>query len=319
MRRALSVCGLIAAAGTAQAGSVTNVEFLDLYGQSYRVTSWNVQSDAGAGLDFEPEGMTFFNGNLYATTDFGNAQNRMVQFTAPGPNGKLNNPVTIQIDLGTPWGAEGLTVNFSGSGYGSYAGDDFLFTSGDSENEQLGIIDPNVSPATVSGITAPLSFNLDDISFVDSADAFAVILDAVEDENDNILVPQRVAFFDKNNITNELSSFQTIPDVKGITTLSQGAAELITGQSLAAGEYLAIVAETNDLVITDLVGNQIGGVQSFLPAGVNEIESIAYDERYNVLYFGDEAAETIYVVNIPAPGPIAALGLLAPLGLRRRR
>jgi hypothetical protein len=318
MRTALTVCCLVAVAGSAQAGSVTNVEFLDLFGQSYRVTSWNVQADAGAGLDFEPEGMTFFDGRLFATTDFGNAQNRMVEWT-PGPSGNLSSPLTIQIDLATPWGAEGLTVNFSGSGYGSYAGNDFVFSSGDSENEQLGIIDPNVNPATVTGVTAPGSYNLDDITYVDDNDAFAIILDEVEDIDGNVIVPQRVAFYDKMDLSNELYTFQTIPDVKGITTLSRSAAELLTGQSLATGDYLAIVAETNDLVITDLLGNQIGGVQSFKPTDVVEIESIAYDERFNVLYFGDEGAETIYAVNIPAPGSALALGLLAPLGLRRRR
>jgi len=309
-----TMVALVLAAGAAGAAVVSGTGTINLYGTSYPVTQWRTLSDAGT-TGFDPESLTFYNGTLYASADEGSSagNGRLVSYI-PGATGDLTAStfVTMGNNGGSRWGGEGLTVNTSGAGYGSFGPGGLKFVSVDSRgsNATGAVInfDDGGSPKPLSGITAlPES---DDVAWVGERNQFGLLLD----------VDGSIGWFN-NALVATGTSTPTFEGAKGITVVSSAWVQRVFGFSALTTQAVVVVGkETNRLGIFDTQGNALGSVQSLLPAGVSfsEIEAVAIDELNDKIYLADEAALSIHVVSVPSPASLALLGL-AFAGRRRSR
>jgi hypothetical protein len=322
-------------AGTAMAGTSIGTSTQTLWGQTYGTETWFLGDDAPP-FDplnpefFEPEGMTFFNGSLYVSGDSDETDPTLVQYM-PGSMGILSSPNPIALTAqGSVWGAEGVTVNTSGSGYGSFdlvAGAPILVSveSGNDPdadfNDVVGAINTGFAPAEVEAIHQPfVDFDPDDIAYVSSLDQFAVVND-----------PNRADFYnhDATELTPAgfsltISGGLEIGDAKGLAVVSEGFAELVLGMDVT-GQALLVAYESNHLGMFDLNGDMLGSIQEFtsglLPpeSAESEIEAVAVDEMNQLIYVGDEAGLSVTVIRVPEPATLAILALGAVVGLGRRR
>jgi hypothetical protein len=299
-------------AGAAGAGTIQATGTVDLFGTSYGVTQWRVLTDAGT-TAFDPESLTFYGGTLYAGADHGSSSGagRLVSYV-PGSGADLSAPAFTQMGLdgSTNWGPEGITVNTSGSGYGSFGPGGFKISSFDGNNVRTAVVnmDDLGSPKSLSSIQdAPES---DDLVFVPSRNQFGFILDA----------DGSIEWYD-SNMTPAGQNTPTFTEAKGITVVSSTWVMDAFGLASATAEVLLVVGkEDNRLGFFDVNGTAIGSVQTLLPNGLTfaEIEGVAVDEANNHIFLADEAALSIHVITVPAPSAIALLGLGA-LGVSRRR
>ncbi len=303
------------AAGTAAAATLNATGSLSLYGQSFTVKQWRTLTDAGT-TAFDPEALTFFNGTLYASADEGaSAGNGRLVSYVPGATGDLTAAsfVTMGVNGAARWGAEGLTVNTSGRGFGSFGPGGFKLASIDSRGANavgavINVDDVNaIKP--LSNITAlPES---DDIAWVASRNQFAVVID----------VDGSIAWYD-NNLVATGQSAVGFSDAKGITVVSAAWVQSAFGLTSSTAQVLLLAGkDTNRLGFYDTNGNAVGSLQNLLPTGVNfsEIEAVAVDEANNNIYLADEAALSIHVINVPTPGVGLVLALGGLVATRRRR
>lgn len=304
--------------GAAQAGVVSGTGSLSLYGSNYGVTTWNIRSDATGNPVhlFGAEGMTFHNGTLYVSHDHDatRAAGRLVRYT-PGAAGDLTGFNTILMGNGPAglWGPEGITINTSGSGYGSFAPGASVRVTGIETRgaDSFGIFDTG---APGSNMITPIASSpaLDDIAWVGSRSSFVGVEDGSGDTS-------FLRYFDANTMQVQASSFQVIDGAKGIAVVSAAFAQSLTGQSVTTAQAFLVVSEFDGFALYDTNGASIGLAQTLgAYAPINELESVAVDEANNLIFLGDEAGTAIHVVSIPAPSGVALLGLAA-LAARRRR
>jgi hypothetical protein len=304
--------------GAAQAGVVTSSGSLSLYGSSYGVTTWSIRGDATGNPAhlFGAEGMTFHNGTLYVSHDHdaNRAAGRLVRYT-PGAAGDLTSFNTVLMGNGPAglWGPEGITINTSGSGYGSYAPGASVRVTGIETRgtDSFGIFDTG---APGSNMITPINSNpaLDDIAWVGSLSSFV----GVEDGSGNTAF---LRYFDSNTMQVQASSYQVIDGAKGVAVVSAAFAQALTGQSVATAQAFLVVGEFDGFAFYDTNGASIGLAQVLNAyAPINELESVAVDEANNLIFLGDEAGTSIHVVQIPTPAGLALLGLGALVGRRRR-
>jgi hypothetical protein len=311
MRNALSILAVLAACGAASGATLFATGSVSLYGNSYEVKQWRVNTDAGT-TAFDPEALTFHNGVLYATADQGNSsgRGRLVQYT-PGATGSLASPsfITMGNNNGVLWGPEGITVNTSGAGYGSFGPGEFKLATYDTNGApNFGVVNVSAGGALTNVQSGP---DGDDFFFSASRNQFGLILDA----------DGSVQWLD-NNLVDTGVNTPTFLDAKGGTIVSAAWVQQAFGFTSATPEVMMIVGKTtNRLAMFDTNGLALGSTQALLPVGLTmgEIEGVAVDELNNKIYLADEAALSIHVVSVPAP----ATGLLALAGLglagRRRR
>ena len=318
MKTILSVLVGVGLAGAAQAGVVSGTGTLSLYGSNYGVTSWNIRSDATGNPAhvFGAEGMTFHNGTLYVSHDHdaNRAAGRLVRYT-PGAAGDLSAFNTIQMGNGPAglWGPEGITINTSGSGYGSFAPGASVRVTGIETRgaDSFGIFDTG---APGSNMITPVSASpaLDDIAWVGSLNSFVGVEDGSGDTS-------FLRDFDANTMAVQSSSFQVIDGAKGIAVVSAAFAQALTGQTVATAQAFLVVGEFDGFAFYDTNGASIGLAQVLNAyAPINELESVAVDEANNLIFLGDEAGTSIHVVQVPAPAGFALLGLGALVARRRR-
>lgn len=311
----VAVCGL---AASALAGVTTNSGTISLYGNSYPITTWRIAGDAGPNSTaFGAEGMTFHNGTLYVSHDHdaNRAAGRLVKYT-PGASGDLSSASFIQMGNGPAglWGPEGITVNTSSSGYGSFGSGATRIVGLETRGtDSFGIFDTS---AAGSNMISPVNAvpALDDIAWSTSLDRFAGVEDGAGDTS-------FLRFFDKNTMGVQAASFPIINGSKGIATISQAFAQLLTGLTVTTAEAFLVASEFDQIAIYDSNGTLIGAAAALTPylLAAAEPESIAVDEANNLIFIGDEAGTAIHVVKVPAPGALALLGLGGLAAGRRRR
>jgi len=325
MKHVTASVAVLMAAGSALAGSISANGSVSLYGNSYAITSWNIATDSAstaASPAFGAEAMTFFNGVLYVGHDHDADRGRgqLVTFN-PGATGNLASPTRIQFGNGPAglWGPEGLTVNDSGAGFGSFAsGSSVRLTGIDTRGSDFfGVFNTGAPGSALTPTAGPLSsfVALDDITFVGSRNQFAGV---AENGGDSSVL----RYFDHDATTMTITTFSVpvIDGAKGITTVSAAFAQLLTGQAASTAQALLVVSEFDGLAVYNTDGSLIGtaeSLSSYLP--VVELESVAVDEVNNLLFLGDETGTAVHVVQIPAPGALAFVGIAALAGARRRR
>jgi DNA-binding beta-propeller fold protein YncE len=290
-----------------------------LWGASWSYSAWDLVGDSPAlpgENGFGVEGMTFYNGMLYASGDSEEAVHSLIGYDTTGPWGTLlasPMPVTLSTPSGSTWGPEGITVNTSGIGYGAFVGGNVTLVGVESENKPASdypLTAGAIVGSNVGSLHTPWSgFDPDDIAFVPSLGQFAVIND-----------PSRIDFFshDASTLTPNGSYIDValpgVGDAKGLALVSEAFAELITGQDVS-GEAFLVAHESNELSVWSVSGSPIGTVQA-LTGGLgpdSEVESVAVDELNGRIYIGDEGMGRV-VVFVPEPAAclaLAALGLLA--------
>lgn len=324
MKFAAFVLALAGAASCALAGNVTGSGTTSLYNRSYPVTTWNINADAtgNPAAIFGAEGMTFHNGVLYVSHDHNSnrANGRLVSYV-PTASGNLSAPSTIVMGSGPAgvWGPEGITINTSGSGYGSFStGDSTRIVGIDSRGSgSFGVF--NTGVAGSNGSALPVGGSYDDIAWVGSVDKFGV----VEEIADPLGGPDSAVFryVDKVSMVAESTSFAIPGGSKGVTVVSAAFAASLTGNNaFSTAQALLFVTEFDGLAFYDTNGNPIGGLLTLSDyAAFGELESVAVDEVNNLIYLGDEAGTAIHVVSVPTPGALALLGLGGLIAGRRRR
>jgi len=326
-----AIAALAGIASVASAGSLTTTQNVTLWGNSYSVKSYNVAGDLGAGLQLQPESMHFYNGVLYVggDRDAGETNGNLAAYNL----GNVGAAPTVRAiadasDNGTlrKWGPEGITVNTSGSGYGSFAsGGPKLVSVEGAGRRRAGVINLGSSPAPVENIIGnspdPAFQNLDDISFSSAADIFFGI--------DGDGSGNTVRRLNKNTLAVESSFTLVTGGAKGMTVISAAFAQLLTGVSINTSQALLFAqkdgtgaAGVNRLSVYDTNGNIIGSEQGFNLSGLgisSEIEAIGVDEATGRIWVGDEAARHIHEFTIPAPGSVGLLVGGALIAGRRRR
>lgn len=322
MKTAFAAIAGLAIGASAFAGVVTNSGSLALYGNSYNVTTWDIRDDSNASVTpriFGAEAMTFLNGNLYVAEDHSTNQGdgNLVIYT-PGSAGDLTGSSRIAMGTGPSgqrWGPEGMTINSSGSGYGSFAPGSAARIAGieTQGTDSFGVFDTG-SPGSAPTNTQPSSPSLDDIAWVGSRNQFAAIEDGAVDTS-------FLRFYDHSATSLTLTTFRVgvIDGAKGVATVSAAFATSLTGAGVSTAEALLVVSEFDGFAFYNTDGTPIGSALTFgsyLP--ITELESVAVDEANNLIFLGDEAGSAIHVLQVPAPGTAAVFGL-AMLGLARRR
>lgn len=329
----MSTLAIASLAGSALAGTQIATNVVNLYGNNYSVASFNVISDVGiGGTTLQPEGMTFYNGTLYVAGDRDNGETRGNLVAYAG--GVITTPTRIALgtaldsDAGSNqnWGPEGITVNTSGSGYGSFSsGPGRLAGVEGAGRDRAGVI--NLADGSVTDLVgnAPEIFgNYDDLAFSASADAFFAL------DGDNAASP--LVRLNKFTLAVEGTVVANWGggNAKGLTMISKAFAEALTGTSILTAQAFLVALKdgtgplgVNRLAVADLNGNIIGLQQAFNLTGLgsraSEIEALAVDEATNRIFVGDEGTRTIHVFTIPAPSAVALLGLAGVVVGRRRR
>jgi hypothetical protein len=328
--RVLAVAALAGIASVASAGSLVTTQNVSLWGSSYSVKSFSVGSDLGTGLQLQPESMVFYNGVLYVggDRDTGETNGNLAAYNL----GNVSvSPTSIAMGdaldntTARKWGPEGMTVNTSGSGYGSFtSGGPKIVSVEGAGRRRAGVIDLGGSGNLVGDIVGnpPSTFlNIDDITFSSSADTFFGISG---DGNGDVIYR-----LNKNDLSISSQFSLVSGGAKGMTTISAAFAQLLTGVAINTSQALLIaqkdgtgVAGKNRLAVYDLNGNLIGGEQGFNLAGLgltSEIEAIAVDEATNRIWVGDETARQIHEFVIPTPASVSLLVGAALIAGRRRR
>lgn len=308
----------LCAALPAFAGTVFSTGSLPMYGANYTVTSWRISGDAGPNtINFGAEGMTFFNGTLYVSHDHNadRAAGNLVLYT-PGPTGNLSAPSTILFGNGPAglWGPEGITINDSGQGYGSWTSGAVRLASLDTRGTgAFGVFDTGAPGSNLTDTISPTPVSLDDLAWAGSISMFAGIEQG----------PVGTAFlrmFDRDTMALQPFNAQVIDGAKGLAVVSGSFAASLTGLSVSTAQAFLVVSEFDGFAFYDTNGAAIGPALFFSGyAPITELESVAVDEANNLIFLGDEAGRAIHVVAVPAPGAGVLVGLGSLLALRRRR
>ncbi|MBL8999712.1 MAG: hypothetical protein JNK25_01085 [Phycisphaerae bacterium] len=315
IRAMLCLAGLAGVVSASGAAVLTATGTINLYGTSYPVSQWRTLGDAGTSA-FDAEALTFYQGVLYASADEGaSAGNGRLVYYTPGPTGNLSSPsfYTTGTNGAFRWGGEGLTVNTSGSGYGSFGPGGFKLVSVDSRGDNANGAVINVDdPGPVKSLSdiIPLP-ETDDVAWVGSRNQFALLLDA----------DGSIGWYD-NAMNATGLSVPTFTEAKGLTVVSAGWAQRVFGFSSMTSEVLMVVGkETNRLQFFDTNGVPLAPITALSPVGLNfaEIEGVAVDEANDLIYLADEAAISIHVIQVPGPGAGVVLALAGLTTLRRRR
>lgn len=330
----LGACALTVAG--AQAGTFFGtLPSQNLFGATYDISIYRVATDLSSqGLNpaagrVEPEGMTWYNGNLYVASDGSTSEaNGYLAIYGGGNLGNAPSSQRFTVTVGSnsaAYGPEGLTVNTRGSGFGSFdAAGAPRFTAIDSvvspvSSRVLGAM--NTGNGSVESGQVNSAFNFDDIAYVPGAsaseDRFAVIDGGQATPALRFLTTDAVPTFTGPSIT-------LIPNAKGMTFLAAADAALFS--PLATTDCLLISAGgtgVNFLRLYTTDGTLLA--ESSITAalgtpGIGEIEALAFDPASKRLFLGYENGvnSQIGVFTVPAPGAALGLALVGLAGRRRR-
>lgn len=347
----VSAAALLAAAGAVNAGTLVTTSTQTIFSSTYSVHVYRVATDLSSqGLSpaagrVEPEGMTFFNGNLYVASDGTTAESNGYLAVYPGGSlstagGPVRYSITNGVGANAAFGPEGITVNTRGSGYGSFGtGSAPRFVGVDSVvspvsgrwlgamNSSTGVVEDGYNDATSSSAN-----NYDDIAFVPGATAASdrfVVIDAAGTQP--TLRSFNAAFTAASGPTVDASPTRTLPfGAKGLTFIPAADAALLSNAATTDCLLVAISPDAsnaqanNFLVLYDaqtLAPVASMGASPFTAGLFGNIESLAYDPATRQLFIGDEnsASSQIAVFTVPAPGAASLLVGAGLLAARRRR
>lgn len=327
MRKVALLAALTAAvAGGARAGTLfSTVANQNLFGNTYPMDIYRVANDLQPlGPRLEPEGMTWYNGNLYVTGDASavTTPTESNGYVAVYPNGDLSltpTPLGQFATGGRAIGAEGVTINTRGAGYGSFPGVAPLLTVVDNAGGSVGRILAALDPAGPSVGQIQSGFiNSDDIAYVPGAsaasDRFAVLNGGT--------TPPSIVWFSTDATPLALpGGFDLEEEAKGLVYLPKSQAKLFS--SLADADCLMVgVGPNNDnlnkLRLYDLAGNLLDSATIAAGTGpglLGAIEALAFDPVSRTLFLGDEngASSQIAKITVPEPASALLLGLAAAL------
>lgn len=340
--KSMSLCAAAAAAalaGTASAGVVVDNLYTNIFGANYGIQIFRVASDlSGQGLSpaagrLEPEGMAFYNGDLYVTGDGSTAETNGYMAKYVGGN-LASTPVATRFTAtvnGTSfagYGPEGIAVNTRraagqlGAATGSFVGIDSVVSP-------VGTRILATMPAAGGVVTNNLTgaqLNYDDITFVPGAaadgseDRFAVIFSTTI----NTLPAIRLSWLSASTgLPTGVGDFDLVDQDKGLLYLPADKANLFLP---GVNQPVLLVSNgpgnglDNGLRMYSLTGTLLS---SAVLSGLNfsSSEALAFDPATNRLYIGDEnaASSNIAVLTIPAPGAAVLAGAAGLLAGRRRR
>jgi hypothetical protein len=339
MKTQLILAATVLMAGTsafAQRAPFSTIASQNIFGNTYSVEIFRVAGDysnaPNTGARVEPEGMVFHNGVLYVSSDApANESNGYLAAYAGGDLRFLPNAVgRFTVTNGTatqPFGAEGITVNTRGSGYGSFGGATPNIIGVDNVGAPFGrsLAVQNLSSVTITDRVGSFT-NSDDITYVPGVDAASDRF-AVLNGGSN---PPSINFFSTASTPAALPGSFNLPlGAKGVVYLSAADAllfsSLATGPSLLVGSSPDGPTQTNNLLgLYSLDGTLIA--QSVLPVGLGagllgNVEALAWDPATRRLFIGDENGinSQIAVLTIPAPSVFGTLALAGLAAARRRR
>jgi len=331
----LAVVALCAMAGTAHAGAFHTSITQSIFGIPYRIDFYRVAGDlAGSGPRLEPEGMTWYDGVLYVTGDAGAAAppgsgsetNGYVAAYAGGNIAAAPTALGQYATGGRAIGAEGVTVNTRGSGFGAFTAAPVLVV-GDSAGGSVGRILAALDTGSTAVVSEPFSPNVDDIAFVPGAvaadDRFAIIDDGTS--------PTSLRFYSTGAPFALLpGGFDLVPGAKGLTYLPPSQSSTLFPAATSGALLVAIKPDGAGLSQHELRLYGLDGAlltSSVLPTGVGSglfgnIEALAFDPVGNRLFLGDESSlnsQIAVATRIPEPTSVALLVLAASSLAARRR
>lgn len=333
---AAAAIATLAGTAAAQRAPFSTISNQNIFGGTYTIEIYRVATDypAGTGNRVEPEGLVFFNGVLYVSSDApATESNGHLLAYAGGDLRFLPSSVgRFQVANGgavSNWGPEGITINTRGTGYGSFSGSVPSIVSVDSQSGPLGrtLAVQNLATGAVESAIGGF-LNSDDIAFVPganaSSDRFAVL-------NGGTNPPSLNWFTAASTPTaTGVGNFSLRAGAKGLLYLSAADAALFS--PLATGDALLVANSpdgaapnnVNSLSLYSLDGTLL--VDSVLPTGLGaglfgNIESLAFDSATRRLFIGDEtgANSQIAVLTIPSPAAAGLLALAGVVAARRRR
>ncbi len=350
MSAALAITS-VALTTQAFAGVVGTTGNVGLFGRSYSATRWDLAGDLGlnnagtANRGLVVEGLAVYNGVLYLHGDDdanqfepdANGNGRMLSYQT-GSTGSFANSGRSQFSVSPSIGSEGIAINPSGAGYGSFSGSSpnviSIEGSGGSTTGIGGLRRAVTDVATGISTQTASTFEGDDIAFLPSTGGFAVL-----QKRDNPSSPRGVQFYDAsfNPIAN--SYFQTennnlgggfiLPrGGRGMAAITSGLASALAGTALAAGDYLLIpndrivsgdAANSRRLGLFSLSGQLIASTLLTLPSAIGDVQAITVDETIGLLFVGDQSNQRVWTVALPTPGAAGLLALGGLVAARRRR
>ncbi|MBY0262389.1 MAG: hypothetical protein K2Q20_08600 [Phycisphaerales bacterium] len=346
----VSAAALLAAAGAVNAGTLLTTTTQTIFSSTYSVSVYRVATDLSSqGLSpaagrVEPEGMTFFNGNLYVASDGTAAESNGYLAVYPGGNlstasAPVRYTITNTAGSNAGFGPEGITVNTRGSGYGSFSGSAPRFVGVDNVtapvsarwlgamNSATGVVEDGYNDATNANAN-----NYDDIVFVPGASAASdrfVVIDSAGTQP--TLRTFGTSFTAASGPTVDASPTRTLPfGAKGLTFIPAADAALLSSAATTDCLLVAISPDApngqanNFLVLYNaqtLAPVASMGASPFTAGLFGNIESLAYDPATRQLFIGDEnsTSSQIAVFTVPAPGAASLLAGAGLLAARRRR
>jgi hypothetical protein len=337
MKSIVSLYALAGLAASASAGVLNNTVNATLFGANRTISIYRVANDLQpSGPRLEPEGMTWYNGDLYVSGDAGSlaSPSETNGYIARYIGGNLaSTPVAVgQFTVvnstagARPVGPEGITVNTRGVGYGAFAGTQPTLVAVDGFASPTGRIltSLDTATATTSNTIGNYPINSDDIAFVPGSSAAS----------------DRFAFIDGTGGANQIrfvsaaDGTTALPGTFNLPNQSKGLLFLPASEAFWFGQSQDVLlvavspefaGDSNLLNVYSLTGTLLSSTA--LPTGnaasglLQNIEALAWDPSTQRLFFGDEngVSSQIGVVVIPAPGAAAVLGLgVLAMGRRRR-
>jgi len=307
---------LLLVATAADGGIQANQFDTVLFGRIWRVTSYYVQDDILRNPNdwafLEPQGIVASDGVIYVSggREEYESAGRLARYTYTS-GGTLDYDGYVQMPDAEPdwWGPDGLTINASGSGYGSGVGQ-IVSVEYDAPS-QIGVIDSAGGSVTSRTPFGPAK----DISYIPGRGEFAALVDTGGG--------MEVAYYDASMTVTGLTFPDPIGSSAGLAGASASFGSWFT-QTTQTQELLLAVGTAdgkNVLVAMNPAGETVGGWNNLpiepkarislgggfyevLPA-FGSIEAIAVDETDRLVFLGDYGNSMIHVLTeggSPSPG-----------------
>jgi hypothetical protein len=281
---------------------------LNLYGRWWRVLSYFVEDDLLKNPNddtfLEPEGLAFADGWLYVSGDreADETDTRLGIYEHP-VSGVLAFDSYLPMSISSDpdgWGPEGLTFNFSGSGYGS--GSDELVSVERDGTGRAAIID--LGSGDVRDVLA--TSTPEGVAYLSLGASFATLQDAGG--------PVTVAFHDEWFVPSG-TTVTVAPSTNGAAAVTAAFASFLTRTSVSGELLLTVttgnpgnainvyaldgvaVAPQQDLPVEPKAKIPLGGGFYLVKPTFGTVEAVAVDETNEVIYIGDEDNSMVHVLT----------------------
>ena len=259
----------------------------------------------------QPEGLTFRNGLLYVSGDWGDTQNQIAVFSTNfwgdlTLNRIIKEPISNPPPTTAPnnqwWGPEGMTFNTGATGLGANAG---ALVTVDNEQQGVGNTFAMVDPTSGALSNFTIVTYPEDIAYAPLSQRFYVMY----------RTPNEIHAFDAN--MNALPIGWALPTrTRGITVVSAAFGQFITGDNTLTGDIILTVSMENTTIMPPAPdrleaykadGTPINVEQDLtwvtlafdnsVNGGTHTFQAIAVDETNQVVYIGDDSSRCIYALR----------------------